>query len=95
MNTPTYTPSMNAQSVILRTKDAIYVRIPSNLAVPMDFRCACDWCKENPDKPSAWDTLMIPAKRIKKYAHDFVTAVHMPDPEPMRQYAKQAGTFVS
>jgi hypothetical protein len=37
----------------------IYLRIPADLATPIDGGCACDWCKAHPANTPTWDCLAV------------------------------------
>lgn len=71
-------PSMNGATVLLRTKDAVYIRLPRDLAHPIAFGCSCDYCKAHPGEVPRWDTLLVPRSKPTK-GNDYVSTVHMPD----------------
>lgn len=73
--------SLNGMTVLFRTKDTIYLRIPRELQKPTPG-CCCEFCEKekkiNPNYIPTWDTLAIAAKTPKK-GNDFAWTVHMPD----------------
>ncbi len=87
MPLPHIEPAWFSMPVILRTKDAIYLRIDEALQRPCDG-CDCPYCKAHPNETPSWDTLAIP---LKISPTDFSWTVHMPDPLEVRRYldAKQ------
>jgi len=54
----------------------IYLRIPAELATPIDGGCACDWCKAHPTVVPTWDCLAVSDTHG---GHSWT--VHYPDPK--------------
>ena len=75
---------MNGTTIIARTKDAAYIRIPRELQQPINGGCECYYCKANPDITPKWDTLLVPTTRPRK-GNDYVSHVHMPEPHKFIQ----------
>ena len=69
---------LNGMAVIKRTKDAIYMRIPTDVSTVIEWGCDCPYCKAHPDILPRWDTLAITTEKSKSY--DATWTVHMPDP---------------
>lgn len=72
---------LNGMSVILRTKDAVYLRMPQKLWEPIT--CDCETCKRN-NRRGYWDTLVVATKRDPK-KNDYAWTCHMP-PETIGQH---------
>lgn len=76
------TPSTLAMRVLVRTDEAIYLRLPRELQRPIDGSCECPQCKANPEL-ATWDTLIVPISAPKNDKHpwryEFSGTVHMPD----------------
>ncbi len=66
------TPSTFCMTVIARTNDAVYLRLPLELQRDCGG-CSCPHCKVNPDL-AKWDTLVVPLG-----LHEHSYTVHMPD----------------
>jgi hypothetical protein len=75
--------SMSGAMVLGRTADSIFLRIPENLAEPINGGCGCDYCQANPDKVPRWDCLVIGATAPAK-GNDFASHCHMPDAGSVR-----------
>ena len=73
---------LNGMTVIGRTKEAIYLRIPKELQEACALGCLCDYCVKqkqiNPNYIPTWDTLCVSTKAPKK-GNDYGWTVHMPD----------------
>lgn len=53
----------------------VYMRIPVDLATPIEGGCACEYCKAHLDRVPMWDTLAVCDVK-----GDHAWTVHMPDP---------------
>jgi len=51
---------MNGATVIDRRDGTLYVRIPPELARPIEGGCSCSYCKAHPHQVPRWDCLAIP-----------------------------------
>jgi hypothetical protein len=71
--------SLNGMSIIARTKEAIYLRIPKELQQPAG-KCTCPHCK---GADAFWDTLAVPIAPPQR--NDTAWTVHMPDPTLFRR----------
>jgi hypothetical protein len=90
---------LNGMTVIARTADAVYLRIPADLQVPSAFagKCTCGNC----DGSGKWDTLVIGTETPKRVngvrPADYAWTCHMPDKavqpfiEYQRNKARQSG----
>jgi hypothetical protein len=56
----------------------IYLRIPADIATPIDGGCSCDYCKAHPLLIPAWDTVAVSDER-----GGFSWTVHYPEPRPI------------
>lgn len=79
-------PNVNGATVIARTSQTIYIRLPRALWRPID-RCSCPTCKRT-GEPPYWDTLAV-ATNKPDGAPDSVWTVHMPDPREMIAHAAE------
>lgn len=82
--------NLNGATVLIRQKDAIYVRIPPELQKPIEGGCCCNWCRKHPELTPAWDTLVVPSVKPAKGV-DYTWTVHMPDPKPAEEYWRERG----
>jgi glutaredoxin len=71
------TPATFHMRVIAFTKDAVYLRLPSELQRPTSG-CSCDHCKKDPNL-AKWDTLVVPTRESRQWNANFSYTVHMPD----------------
>ena len=87
--------AMNGSAVLARTKEAIYVRLPDEVATVIDG-CSCDYCKKS-GLPPKWDTLVVPLEYDPKNhpRGDWCHTVHMPDPETLREAMRKKGLLVA
>jgi len=53
----------------------VYLRIPRELATPIDGGCSCTYCTAHPDEVPRWDTLAV-----CDVPGDHSWTVHYPDP---------------
>jgi hypothetical protein len=80
--------ALNGADVLVRTTEAIYIRIPDSIASECEG-CCCDYCKKHPENTPRWDTLVVP--RVAKHGRDWCCTVHMPDPETFRKAMRKKG----
>jgi hypothetical protein len=79
-------PKMN--TIIARGPDAIYIRIPREIASDITGGCDCERCKAHPHETPQWDALCVPLEGDLK--RDYTHTVHMPDPaRSMAVWARQ------
>jgi hypothetical protein len=69
----------------------IYLRIPSEIAVPIDGGCHCDYCKSNPHLTPAWDTLGVPLTSDEPKRAWYSWTLHMPDTREFSQRIRREG----
>lgn len=69
----------NGMSIICRTPEAVYIRLPQGLQREAGG-CSCDWCKAHPKEVPAWDTLVVNlAPPQDRHRPDTTWTVHAPD----------------
>lgn len=61
-----------------KASTTIYLRIPADIATPIDGGCKCEYCAAHPERIPAWDTLAVCDARSE---HSW--AVHYPEPRPI------------
>lgn len=82
----TLTPATTSMTVLCKTKDAVYLRLPRELQRLTDG-CSCPHCTKAPHL-AAWDTLVVPLE-----SGEHTWTVHMPDGavQPFIEYVRRKG----
>jgi hypothetical protein len=88
--------ALNGAAVLVRTQEAIYIRIPDSIASECGG-CSCDYCKRHSENTPRWDTLVVPLQYERKQhpRPDTAWTVHMPDPETFREAMRKKGLLVA
>jgi|SRR5215831_7661259 len=59
---------------------AVYVRIPAEIAQPINGGCQCAYCKAHPEQIPTWDTLGIPiTETLSSRPRGMTWTVHAPE----------------